>query len=202
MIFGDKFNDLNVLYQPEFDKIIQLASKNQAHKGDLLLWYLNGFYNPNTFLSNLNNQTNLIPYSIGPGKEGWSEETHYSFINHYRTTNISQYTHEEYLKFLDKAKQEQINIENLIEKETISVQQEMLVYLKIWESDMIIKRFYQLMRLVNGEPYDWYFKIAESSRNSISTGTRQVIIRKKIRDKMQPHSLMLHDLFKKTIKLK
>ena len=72
----------------------------------------------------------------------------------------------------------------------------MLVYLKFWEADLIIKKLYQLVRLLNKEHYDWYFKI--SSRDKNSTGSRQEIIRGKIRDRIKPFSETIYLLFKNT----
>jgi len=69
----------------------------------------------------------------------------------------------------------------------------MLVYLKFWEADMSIKKLYQLVRILSGESYDWHFKISESSRDKISTGTRQDLVRLKIRDKVKPISSVLFD---------
>jgi len=72
----------------------------------------------------------------------------------------------------------------------------MLIYLKFWEADLIIKKLYQFTRAIHGEPYDWHFKIKESNRDSTVTGSRQEIIRLKIRDRLKEHSLPLHDHLK------
>jgi hypothetical protein len=61
---------------------------------------------------------------------------------------------------------------------------------------MIIKKLYQFTRALNGEFYDWYFKVSESKRDKTSTGTRQNIIRLKIRDKVKPISTVLFDMIK------
>lgn len=71
----------------------------------------------------------------------------------------------------------------------------MLSYLKIWESDSFIKKFYQLARLTNGKAYDWHFKIAESNRDKHVTGTRQDIIRNQVRDCFKSKLPVLHDTF-------
>jgi hypothetical protein len=76
----------------------------------------------------------------------------------------------------------------------------MLVYLKFWEADMIIKKLYQFVRILYGEPYDWYFKVQESSRDKNASGSRQDIIRLKIRDRLQKHSQIVCDLITNTYK--
>lgn len=82
----------------------------------------------------------------------------------------------------------------------MTIQLEMLIYLKFWEADLVIKKFYQLVRLLYGEPYDWHFKILESSRGSVGIGTRQEIIRKMIRERIKKISPPIYDLIKSTYK--
>ncbi|RYE57634.1 MAG: hypothetical protein EOP48_05375 [Sphingobacteriales bacterium] len=65
---------------------------------------------------------------------------------------------------------------------------------------MFIKRLYQLVRLIEGKPYDWQFKISESSRDKNCIGTRQDIIRKLIRDKLKIHSEILSQTISSTYK--
>ena len=74
----------------------------------------------------------------------------------------------------------------------------MLIYLKVWESDLFIKRLYQFARIINNEHYDWYFKISESSRDRTSNGTRQNIIRSKIKDRFKIKSPIIYNLLKNT----
>jgi hypothetical protein len=83
-------------------------------------------------------------------------------------------------------------------KMVTSIQLEMLIYLKFWEADMVIKKLYQLVRLLDGKYYDWYFKVCNANRETKCTGKRQDIIRKKIRDKIKPHSTILYDIIKET----
>ena len=178
MLFKDVLNAKTTFIAPEFDKLFGLAMNNQYHPGDLLLVHVNGFFNQHIAAFNQNKVKKWNPHVIGSGREGHSENTHYQFINKYRTRNIAKVTHAEYLKEVawDPVKRELID--RLIELEADGIQIEMLIYLKFWEADLIIKKFYQLARLLNSEPYDWYFKIAESKRSHNTTGTRQDIIRK------------------------
>jgi len=138
----------------------------------------------------------LNPHVIGPGKEGHSENAHYKFIHEYRTKNIHDLDYTEYLKLHIYNPERNEEIEKLLKFERNSIQVEMLIYLKFWEADLIIKKLYQFTRAIHGEPYDWHFKIKESNRDSTVTGSRQEIIRLKIRDRLKEHSLPLHDHLK------
>ncbi|WP_026969408.1 hypothetical protein [Algoriphagus terrigena] len=201
MIFKDRLDEKRKLIRPEIDRLIDIAWEKQAHKGDLLLFHVNGFYQEDMLIWNESHpESKLNPHVIGPGAEGHSEQSHYSFIHKYRTTNISNLTYPEYLKLHDWTQERNKEIEELVDIEETSIQLEMLIYLKFWEADMIIKKLYQFARALNGEFYDWYFKVSESNRDRTSTGTRQDIIRKKIRDRVEPHSETLYRIIKDTYK--
>ena len=188
------------ILNPEFDRLIELAWKNQSHFGDLLLVHINGFYEASISKQNAHSGKKYNPHVIGPGPEGHSEFAHYSFINKYRTTNISKLNYSEYLKLHEYTPERSKEIDELVDLEETSIQLEMLVYLKFWEADMIIKKLYQFVRILNGEPYDWYFKVQGSLRDKNSSGSRQEIIRLKICDKLQNHSPIVCDLIRNTYK--
>ena len=80
--------------------------------------------------------------------------------------------------------------------ESFSIQTEMLIYLKIWESDAFIKSLYELARLIKGEPYDWHFKIKESNRDKEATGNRDTILRQLVRDQFETLVPALYASFK------
>lgn len=201
MIFKDKLKEKGLIIRPEIDKLLDIAWNKQAHIGDLLLFHINGFYQEDTLIWNENNpEKKFNPHVIGPGSEGHSEQAHYSFIHKYRTTNISKLTYPEYLKLHECTQERSKEIDELVDIEETSIQLEMLIYLKFWETDMIIKKLYQFTRALNGEFYDWYFKVSESNRDKTSTGTRQDILRKSVRDKIKPHSEKLYQVIKDTYK--
>ncbi len=198
MIFKDKLLEKESLLEPEFENLFYTALKNQEHPTDLLLVHINGFYNFEIAKYNEVSEKKFNPHVIGPGPDGHSEDTHYRFINSYRQSYVSKETYPTYLKLIEDYKADNDKYEELINIEELSIQLEMLVYLKIWESDSIIKKFYQLARILNGEKYDWYFKVAESSRDTKSTGTRHEIIRKLIRDKIRTYCPGLANTIKST----
>jgi len=193
LIFKDKLKEKQNLLRPEYDKLIDIAWKNQSHSGDLLLWYVNGFYYEHA-------KNKLNPHAIGPGHVGHSEQAHYKFIHQYRTTYLFKVNYHEYLKELEWMPEKLQKIKELIEFEETTIQLEMLIYLKFREADLIIKNFYQFVRILHGEHYDWYFKIAASARDKNNTGTRQNLIRKKIRDKIKNVSPIICDLIKNSYK--
>lgn len=198
MIFKDILTEKTQVVAPELRRLIINASENQKHPGDLLLLYVNGFFQDSILTSNKINKENFNPHVIGPGYEGHSEVAHYNFINKYRTNFISKLSHEEYIKQFNWSPEKKEEIAFLTDQEETTIQLEMLIYLKFWEADLIIKKLYQFTRLLNSEPYDWYFKVAESSRDKECTGTRQDIIRKQIRDKLKKISPILYNLIKNT----
>lgn len=180
-----------------------MAWQNQLHNGDLLLIHLNGFYQEDILLFNTNSEKKLKPYVLGPGSEGHSERAHYSFIHKYRTTNIHAMSHKDYVRqFVMEKWDKEVNDRNteLMDIEETTIQLEMLVYLKFWEADLMIKKLYQFVRIINGQSYDWCFKVSESSREKSATGTRQDIIRLLIRDKLKEHSPALSQIIKDTYK--
>ncbi|MBK7342493.1 MAG: hypothetical protein IPJ06_04915 [Saprospiraceae bacterium] len=195
MLFKDKLDDIAKKLAPEFDKLFERVIETQTHDGDLLLFVENGLYNPEVHTwNNLKEKTS--PYMFGPSNEGHSWITHYKFIHAYRTNAVTDVSFEEYLEKIEYSQERKDEINFLKENEGQSIQLEMLVYLKIWEADAFIKRFYQIARIANKEDYDWHFKISESTRDINATGNRQTIIRKNIRDKFKNDFPILYEAFK------
>jgi len=195
MLFLDKLKEKEATLRPKFDILFESILKNQTHSADALLINVNGFYNPE--VHNWKNITEkLSPYVIGPNSEGLSEQLHYKFIHNYRSNNIAKVHYPEYLKALEYSHDKRIEIDEAIEFEGTSIQLEMLVYLKIWEADAFIKKFYQATRLLHKEPYDWHFKIKESNRDTAATGNRDNIIRLLVRDKIKTSFPGIYSAFK------
>lgn len=200
MIFYDKLQELDIVVGKEFDLLIAKAWENQSHPGDLLLQHINGFFDHHTIKLNENHGKKYNPHSIGPGTEGHSENTHYKFINLYRVSNVSPHKYNDYLKLVQWSPDRQDEINRLEETEAVGIQLEMLIYIKFWEADMIIKKLYQFVRLLNGEPYDWYFKIKNSNKDKDGTGFRKQIITSKIGENIKNHSKLIYDLLNNTYK--
>ena len=196
MLFSDLVEKEGRILEPEIERLFQLAIVNQHHPGDVILLQENGSFDP-TVLHFDGGRIN--PHVIGPGRIGWSYYTHYQFINRYRQTQTAKVTHVEWLAKIAELVQAQNwperNSHEDLEAATIHI--ETLIYLKIWESDYIIKTLYEFVRLLEGKPYDWNFKILESSRDNVGTGVRHDIIRKKIRNRLERISPPLYDAIKR-----
>lgn len=200
MIFIDKLREFDTPLEKEVDKLFAMAIKNQSHNGDLLLLHENGFYDSDTHFFNKHSEKKFNPHSIGPGNEGHSEYTHYLFIDKYRQNNIHELGFKEYLKLYKYSEEREKEIDDLQNIEGLGIQLEMLIYIKIWEADLFIKKLYEFVRILHGEHYDWYFKLKESPRSPNSSGERQEIIRKKIRNKIQDQSSLLFETIKRSYK--
>lgn len=199
MLFQNILNEKYSLLKLEFIKLYEMAFNNQTHPGDLLLVHQNGFYNPEVYEWD-NIPEKLSPYMVGPGSEGHSESTHHDFIGHYVNNNTTQEAFEDYLKRVAYDPTKVHETHKLEIDEGISIQTEMLIYLKIWESDAFIKTLYELVRLMKGEPYDWHFKIKESNRDKSATGNRDAILRELVRDQFKSILPIIYEAFKTAFK--
>ncbi len=164
-------------------ELFNLALQNQTHEGDLLLLLENGFYNKE-YEGLVIDGVKRSPYVVGPGEHGHSEQTHYRFINKYRQ-QISGISLIEHLESVKPDIQRKEDIDQIIKSEEMSIQIEMLIYLKFWEADMTIKKMHELINIIHGESYNWYFKVKESNRDIDATGKRDDLIRKSIRNRIK-----------------
>jgi hypothetical protein len=123
--------------------------------------------------------------------EGHSEDTHHKFIGQY-IKGVTNLTYDEYVKMVTYDPLRIKEVDQLVDEESMSVQMEMLIYIKIWESDAFIKKLYQLARLVNHEEYDWHFKIKGHDKNDTGGITRSVLIRDYIIEKFKSTIPLLH----------
>ena len=143
MLYIDTLDSHRNESKEAIQSLFHKVKKNQSYENDLLLVLLNGFYNESLVGSGLS------PFMFGPGIESYTEQTQYDFFHSFRTTYL-QKSKAEFLK--DK----QLNDDWYRAYHTIT-QLEMLVYLKLWESDLLLKQMYNLCcRLLHGNPYDWY----------------------------------------------
>lgn len=192
-ILDAKYKEL----RPQFEQLYRLILTTQTHESDLLLVHLNAFYNPEVREWD-NLEERMSPYMFGPNHDGHSEHTHHDFIGEYIKHNMSDMTLPDYLREVEHSEKRRKKIDMLNFDESISIQTEMLIYLKIWESDTFIKKFFQFANLLEGNAYDWHYKLKTTSREKATTGTRDVIIRNKIRDKFKEKIPRLYKAFKDT----
>lgn len=155
MLFKDLLNKKYKTLSPAFDDLFELALKHQTHTGDLLL------VNENASLSVSKSDdeppTNKYFYELGWNLEGHSEQTNYNFIGEY--VNEPIHDSKEYNSYYAEKSQDLNFREKLDHEAAFTMQFEMLIYLKIWEGETFIKKWYQLAKLIKGLDYDWSFRI-------------------------------------------
>ena len=118
--------------------------------------------------------------------EGFSERSHFHFIDKYRTTFVFNKSSEEYRNSLIWSSERSSEIEEVLREEALSIQLEMLIYLKIWEADLFIKWMYELGRILNSEPYDWYFSLAKGQKEKKTLPSRHQTLIELIQNKIPP----------------
>lgn len=172
MLFSEALHKFHNEIEGAIHELFDKAFENQTHEQDLLLIIENGFYNERDAENLI--KLNLSPFTIGPGDEGLAEQTQFEFYNSYRHNYNSD--RENFINASIPGSDE-------LKLEQTSIQIEMMIYLKFWESDSIIKQLYELSLLARGEDYDWYF-------DTSTYKGRQDIIRNYIRDPLEiicPH---------------
>src|SRR6185437_3779327 len=166
MLYKETLDLIRPIAAEAINELFYIAFKNQVHAQDLLIVIENGSYKPDM----LNfKPTPLLPYVIGPAEEGFCEQTMYDFYHSYRTKVYPRQETHERLNKKDK---------EVIEMEEMTIQLELMIYQKFWETDLILKRLYQLTQLALGKQYEWEFSI-----NNFSS--RQALIREKVRDELK-----------------
>jgi len=190
MLFKNVLDEKYRTMIPIFNDLLEMALNNQTHVGDLLLLHENAGYNKE-YLKHDNLGYPPDFYVIGLQVEGHSDITHYNFIGDYvnKSSKIIQNDYLDLVKY-DKDRVEEIN--DLEQKETMSVQIEMLIYIKIWESDTFIKKMYQLARVINGEDYDWHFKVKGHDKKDTGGFTRSVLLNNHIINRFEHTLPKLH----------
>lgn len=195
MLFANKLNEIKSILEPEFDKLFELALKNQSHSGDLLLVCVNGSVNNKVSEFRYSNGESYSPYVIGPDSSGRADSTHYDFIHQYRQKIYSMKL-EDYQKLHEWSNERKEEINLLLKDEELSIHLETLIYLKIWEGDHFSKVWYHFVQCLLGKPYNWHYKIKSSIRDTDGIAVRHELIRKHIRDKIKPFSEVIYKSFK------
>ena len=199
MLFQDLLNERGPAIHSAFRNLFIQALENQAEDTDLLIIGLNGFYMPEIASERTSSGEPVSPYVIGPDVSGHSEHLHYRYIHNYRTKNIYEKTYSEYLEEVkyDPDNPDGRNI--LIESEELSIQTEMLIYLKVWEMTHFLKGMYQFVRILKGKNYDWHFKLNTGDDNT-GTASAQKLIRELVRNEIKQFSEPVYECFEMAYK--
>lgn len=203
MLFKDKLDYYDQIIKKELEELLNKAFHTQSHRADLLLLNINGFHLDKS--SKVRNNP-MHPFVFGLGSIGHSELLHNEFLLEFSRPNVLNIPYSDFKKEREyPTNTGELNEElydkilTLVKKESYVIQMEMLVYLKIWESTLYLKNLYQLVRLLKGEHYDWFFKLKTANTpNGIATA--QELIRKCIRDEIRPFSPILADLIAQAYK--
>jgi hypothetical protein len=146
------FNETLTAYQDEVreavDELFDAAFKNQKVNTDLLIVFIHGYLDVKHL--EFHKKEKISPYVFGPEHIGYSLGAFYDFFHSYRTTSISKREFEDLLS--DPIKKEAVEHD-----EELGMNIELLIYLKFWESDMLLRQLYNLVNLATGKYYDWSF---------------------------------------------
>lgn len=162
MLFSEKLASLRPEVDLAVEELFNTIKRTQTHDQDLLLIEINGFFD-----QRLEN-TKISPYVFGPG--GWiysSDLTQYRFFDKYRK-EIENTPRKNWFSDFSTNTNKQLLYD-------FTLQIELMVYLKFWESDVMLRKLYQLSNLAQGKIYDWYFSINKDD-------SRHILIREVIRD--------------------
>lgn len=162
------FKDIRDKHYPQVleavNQLFDAVIENQTHENDLLLVEINGMTRDNP-------ESDIPFYEYGP--DGWTyfdDQTQFRLFKSF-TEGADVLKREEFFSDYKSSEGKQSFYD-------ISMQCEMMAYLRFWESDKILKQLYQLTNLALGKPYDWHFSISPEDK-------RWEIIIKKIRNRIE-----------------
>lgn len=172
------------------EELFDAAFKNQKIDTDLLLVIIHGYYDVKHIEFHIREK--LSPYVFGPEHIGYSLGAFYDFFHSYRTTATSKKKFEKLLK--DPKTKEAVE-----HQEGLAMNIELLIYLKFWESDLLLRQLYNLVNLASGRYYDWSFVPPDlTKKNNDSSGkfSRRPFIRNHIQAPMEVICPKFHKLVK------
>lgn len=193
MVFENLYKSKKEGLISEFEKLFEIAKKNQPHDGELSLILFNGYYKEN-LITNPNITFKPSKYQTGFERTTLAEITHTEFIDKYIQFNRYRKTFEmfktEIGELFSKDKEQ---YDKLMLHERISVQQEMLIYLKIWESTQFLKECYQFINIIEGKHYDWEFQIKSHAGDKDGIATASFLIKEHILKRYKVVSSSVYD---------
>lgn len=150
MLYKELLDKFDPEVKDAVSRLFQKARQNQANENDIFLIHLHGFKHPDEAICRKNE---ISPYMKGPGLVGHSLHDFLEFFNEYnKSTFRSRKEFYDLLKNEDKKKEAE-------KTEKLSIDIEFLIYLKFWEADLILRRLYNLGRLIHGNDYQWNFNL-------------------------------------------
>jgi hypothetical protein len=146
MLFEETINLYQDQVEAAVDQLYERAFKNQVAENDLLLVLENGL--KNDYSEAQLKRLKSSRYQIGPHYIGLRYDTFYQFINYYRKGIKSKIEFDK--EFADdvKTKESFLNFYRDFQ---------LLLYMKFWETDLILRRLSNLSSLAQSKPYSWEY---------------------------------------------
>jgi hypothetical protein len=186
MLFEETLNKYNLIVEEAVDELFDAAYKNQEQKTDLLLVLENALKN-NYPIETLKRHK-LTPYQIGLDEIGFRYNSFYKFINQYRD------------KIFSKDELATELLKDHFDKDYAFhyfIEQELLIYLKFWETDLILRKLYNISRLIQGLDYVWDY-----DQNFFNN--RRKVIRDEIQTNIEEHApkfcQLLDDIYNRQLR--
>ena len=182
MVFKETLQSLDKEVKVAVDDFFKKAQENQKNENDILLVYIHAFQDNQRKKSLQKININVSEYGFGPSHVGLCTNRLYEFFDVYRHQIESK---KKFTKEL-KTKKEQTEL-----RERIAVDIELLIYLKFWESDFILKRLYNLTNLILSKDYEWDF-------DENKFWKKRNLIRREIQQPIKLISPLFHSLIEET----
>lgn len=161
MIYSELLHQYEDEIKESIEELFSTAFKKQTFPTDLLMTISNGYFD-NNIKQQFPNTTGFM-IGAGPKMEEFTEIAQYKFYHNYRKNFVDahriMFNLDSKNQFLEQVKSNK----EMEEFEELSIQLELIIYLKLWESDLFIKRLCQLAALAQGRPYEWNFKLKDTS---------------------------------------
>ncbi len=175
MLFLETLDRLRPDVEKAVAELFDTILRNQAHPQDLLLTKI-GRHDGSGYLG-------YKPF--GPGEGAWdreAEHTQYEFYDLYRR----QYESTPRADFFAKANDD----DQLIKSVRLSMQLELMIYLRFWETDRLLTKLYHYTQLALGKPFNWQYRIDPDMK-------MHKLIREDIRDPLETICPSYFQLLKK-----
>lgn len=190
MVFIETLKECEPEVREAVEELFETAFKNQKVDTDLLLVIIHGYYDVKHLEFHVREK--LSPYVFGPEHIGHSLGTFYDFFHSYRTTAISK-------KKLEKLAADSKKKQAIDHQEELTINIELLIYLKFWESDLLLRQLYNLVNLASGKYYDWSFvppDLTQKKKNNSGKFSRRPFIRNHIQAPIKTICPKFHKLVK------
>ncbi len=172
MLFEETIEKYDNEVKSAVDELFAKAYSHQSNDTDLLLVLMNALktdYPPETL-----KRLDIDNYQIGADIIGFRYNSFYNFINQYGCKVFRK-------DDLD------VKLLNSNDRDYF-IENELIIYLKFWETDLILRRLYNIARLARGEKYDWEY-------NQSFFNTRRILVK----DNIQKNLAKISPKFNKLI---